>query len=118
MTTPAETAIQLGADLMASLLDRVHAALTQGDYAQLGPLVAGIEVELSRLESDRDAAALLRVRARALRNEACLLAAQRGFRAARRRVQEIKAARSGLVTYDTKGRRAEPHRTGELTKRL
>lgn len=105
-------------DAMALLLDRVHAALMQADYGQLGPLTAEIEEELMRLETRRDTAALLRVQTRARRNESCLQATQRGFRAARRRVEEIKAARSGLVTYDTKGRRAAPHPTGELAKRF
>lgn len=107
-----------GIDPMAVLLDRVHAALSQADYGQLAPLTAEIEAELTRLETGRDSAALLRVQARAQRNATCLQATQRGFRAARRRVEEIRAARSGLVTYDTKGRRAEAHPTGELTKRF
>jgi hypothetical protein len=116
--TPSDTMTDSGADPMAVLLDRAHAALTHADYADLGPLTAEIEAELARLEISGDVAALLRVQTRALRNETCLLATQRGFRAARRRVEEIKAARSGLVTYDTKGRRAEPHPTGELTRRF
>lgn len=116
--TAGETMADFGADPMAILLDRAHVALTQADYANLGPLTAEIEAELVRLEGSGDVAALLRLQARARRNETCLLAAQRGFRAARRRVEEIKAARSGLVTYDTKGRRRDPHPTGELTKRF
>ena len=107
-----------GTDPMAYLLDRVHAALTHADYAQLGPLAVEIEAELAYLERNRDGAALLRVQVLARRNEVCLQSAQRGFRAARRRVEDIKAARSGLVTYDTTGRRAAPHPTGELAKRL
>lgn len=116
--TQTETIPEAGIDPMAVLLDRVHAALADADYEGLGPLTAEIEEELGRLHVRADGAALQRVQARARRNETCLLAAQRGFRAARRRVEEIKAARSGLVTYDTKGRRAEPHPTGELTKRF
>lgn len=105
-------------DQMATLLDLVHEALIAADYGRLGPLTTEISAELDLLEGRRDTAALKRVHIKARRNEACLLAAQRGFRAARRRVEEIKAARSGLVTYDTKGRRAEPHRSNELTKRF
>lgn len=104
-------------DRMATLLDDVHAALMAADYARLGPLTTEMEAEVSRLEGSRDAAALARVKGLAQRNAACLQAAQRGFRAARRRLAEITAARSGLVTYDIKGRRAEPNRGGELTKR-
>lgn len=115
MTLSEDTA---GIDPMAVLLDRVHAALTRADYAQLGPLTVEIEEELARLEVRRDGAALLRVQARARRNETCLQAVQRGFRAAHRRVAEIRAARSGLVTYDIKGRRAEAHPAAELTKRF
>ncbi len=103
---------------MAGLLDQVHGALLRAEYGSLGPLTAQIEAELARLEAGSDVAALMHVQARAQRNASCLLATQRGFRSARRRVEEIKAARSGLVTYDTKGRRATPHPTGELTKRF
>jgi len=103
---------------MAALLDQVHAALIRADYGRIGPLTAEIEVELARLEDSRDGAALRRVQARALRNASCLQAAQRGFRAARRRVEEIRAARSGLITYDSKGRLATPPPGCELTKRL
>lgn len=103
---------------MALLLDDVHRALTGADYGALGPLTAEIEAEMTRLETDGDGAALMGVQARALRNARCLQAAQRGFRAAHRRVAEIRAARSGLVTYDPKGRRAEPHPGGELVKRF
>jgi hypothetical protein len=110
--------VTVAKDPMVALLDAVHAAVIDGDYPQLGPLTQGIEAELTRLEASRDAAVLGRVRQRAERNATCLLAAQRGFRAARRRVAEITAARSGMVTYDTNGRRAEPHRTNELTKRF
>ena len=105
-------------DPMAALLEQVHAALIHADYGKLGALTEGIGIELARLEAAGDLAALLRVRGLAQRNEACLLATRRGFRAARRRMAEIQAARSGLVTYDTKGRRAEPQPGGELTRRF
>ena len=105
-------------DAMSRLLDAVHDALTGADYRALAPLTVQIEAEMTRLEAASGVAALSGMRSRALRNAACLLAAQRGFRAARRRVEEIRAARSGLVTYGPKGRRAEAHPTGELVKRF
>jgi len=111
MDTPTEL------DLMASLLDQAHAALTRADYARLAGLTEAIEAELARLEHTRDRQALARVQKRAARNAACLLAAQRGLRAARRRVEEIRRARLGLVTYGPTGSRTEPHRHGLLTKR-
>jgi hypothetical protein len=115
MTDPvAET----GVDRMARLLDGAHDALMRADYAPLAVLTAGIEAELALLEDRRDGAALLRLRARAQRNEVCLQAVQRGFRSARRRVEEIRAARSGLITYDDKGRRCAPQAGAEMVKRF
>ncbi len=107
-----------GVDRMAHLLDGVHDALMRADYAPLAGLTVGIEAELARLEDRRDGAALLRVRARAERNEVCLQAAQRGVRSARRRLEEIRAARSGLITYDDKGRRCVPQAGAEMVKRF
>ncbi|MGL6210253.1 MAG: hypothetical protein ACRC14_10545 [Paracoccaceae bacterium] len=112
------TDLQTGPDTMANLLDQAHLALRQADYAKLGGLTVAIEVELARLETVQDLAGLARVQQRATRNAACLLSAQRGLRAARRRVEEIKRARSGLVTYGPSGSRAEPHRHGLLIKRF
>lgn len=112
------------ADRMETLLDRVHAALTAADYGQLAALTADMEAELARAEAGHDAAGLsemsglARVRDRARRNAICLLAAQRGFRAARRRVAEIRAAQSGMVTYDPTGLRCAPTAHGALTQRF
>lgn len=105
-------------DAMARLLDQVHQALTGADYPALGPLTVQIEEEMARLEAGTDSATLRGLQAQALRNARCLQAATQGFRAARRRVEEIRAARSGLVTYGPKGRRAEVHPTGDLVKRF
>jgi len=103
---------------MMVLLDDVHAALLAADYARLAPLAAQIEAEIDALERSRVTATLHLVAVKARRNMASLQAAQRGFRAARRRMQEIAAAQSGLITYDSAGRRSAPHPTGDLAKRF
>ena len=105
-------------DPLADLLDQAHAALRIAAYDRLDGLTRQIEAELSLLVERRDRAALDRVRHRAMRNEACLLAAQHGIRAARRRIEEIRRAQSGLVTYGPTGSRAEPHRRSLLAKRF
>jgi plasmid stabilization system protein ParE len=46
------------------------------------------------------------------------MAAQRGVKAARRRLAEIRSTASGLVTYDRTGRRAEVTESRNLAQRL
>jgi len=107
-----------GPDPMADLLDRVHAALTSADYAVLDGLTGRMAAELTRLETGGDAAVLALLQHKASRNAGCLMAAQRGLRAAQRRVAEIARARSGLVTYGPGGPGAELHHSSLLTKRF
>lgn len=102
-----------------SLLDGVHQALLRGDYAALSPLTTALTAEVTALEQDpshRDG--LQSVARRATRNAQCLLAALRGVRAAQRRLADIRAAGSSLVTYDQKGRRAEVVAGRDLAKKL
>lgn len=87
---------------LALILDAVHGALRRGDYAALPALTAAMEEAAEGL----DTAAPDEVRAlrdRLERNAACLLAAARGLRAARRRLAEIAQARAGLSTYGATG---------------
>ncbi len=105
-------------DRMCDLLDAVHAALVRADYTGLDALTDAIAADLPALEELRDRAGLIRVQQKAARNAVCLLATQRGLRAARRRVEEIRIARTGLVTYDPRGRRSQPALAGRLRERF
>lgn len=102
-----------------ALLDGVHQALLRGDYAALAALTNALTAEVAALQTALPGRAVLdAVAQRATRNEACLLAAQRGVRAAQRRLRDIRSAGSGLVTYDQKGRRAEVVAGRDLAKKL
>ena len=102
-----------------ALLDRVHRALLQGDYAALPALTAALSAAMAALEGDAlHREALEAVARRARRNELCLLAAQRGIRAAQRRLSDIRSLGSSLVTYDQKGRRAEVVAGRDLARKL
>lgn len=105
-------------DRMCELLDAVHVALRQADFGVLGGLTEAIALCVPDLEKSGDHMGMLRVQRMAKRNAICLMATQRGLRAARRRVDEIRLVRSGLVTYDTTGRRTQPISGGSLRERF
>ncbi|MES2665759.1 MAG: hypothetical protein V4712_06630 [Pseudomonadota bacterium] len=88
-------------DLEAAL-DEAFAALRRGDLTELGATYALTETILAGLHIT-DRATASRLRSKAERNAACLLAAARGVRAARRRLAEVGAA-ARTVTYDAQGR--------------
>lgn len=102
-----------------TLLDGVHQALLAGDYAALPALTTALTAEMAALEATPPGRAVLEaVAQRAARNESCLLAAQRGIRAAQRRLRDIRSTGNSLVTYDQKGRRAEVVAGRDLAKKL
>jgi hypothetical protein len=103
---------------LATLLDLVHAALMAADHAALGALESDLLQELDQPGFALTEAELRLVRHRAARNAVCLLAAQRGLKAARRRLGDIRDAASGLVTYDREGRRAGSAEPLTMAKRL
>ncbi|MFQ6773941.1 hypothetical protein V6Z69_01910 [Cereibacter sphaeroides] len=93
-------------DQLVSLLDEIRQTVTAGDLAALPGLETRLAEALERLP--RDPARLIALRRRAEGNLACLAAAARGVRAARRRLDEIRQTASGtVVVYDGRGRRAE-----------
>lgn len=100
------------------LLDQVYTALLQSDYGALPGLTARLDRELQTPSEPLTEARLQIIHRRAERNAACLLAAQRGIRAARRRLAEIRSTASGLVTYDRSGRRAEVSEPRNLAHRF
>ncbi|MDZ4093358.1 MAG: hypothetical protein U1D35_00430 [Paracoccaceae bacterium] len=107
------------AQVLEQALDRVHRAALAGELDNFGKMAAEIEALLAQISGLDDLALARRLHEKAERNAVCLQAASRGVRAARRRVAEIAAARTGLVTYDGKGRRAHMTPTeGQLTQRL
>ena len=101
----------------AQLLDQVYEALLRADYAALPDMTAALEHELFA-PGKWSGAQLAVISGKAARNGACLLAAQRGVKAARRRLAEIRTAAAGLTTYDRKGRRAEVVQSRNLAQRL
>jgi hypothetical protein len=105
-------------DRLSAELDRVYHLLRSGKLEGLAAATQALEAELARLDPV-DAAGLEMLRHKARRNAACLDAAARGVRAARRRLAEIRTIESGLGTYDDKGRRDEvPGLSIRLTQRL
>lgn len=99
------------------ILDDMHSAILAADFARLNALSPSLETALIHVQNMRDAARLKRLKSKAERNEACLLAAARGVRAAGRRFKELRDAASGLVTYDGKGQRADLGAQTKLTRR-
>jgi len=105
-------------DRLSAELDRLYQTLRSGKLEGLAAATQALEVELARLDP-MDAAGLDLLQQKAQRNAACLDAAARGVRAARRRLAEIRTIESGLGTYDDKGRRDElPGLSIRLTQRL
>ncbi|MDT8857998.1 hypothetical protein RNZ50_23790 [Paracoccaceae bacterium Fryx2] len=100
-------------------LDAMHAAVLAGDLATLTPLGAEVEALVEQIGGIADDALIQRLRQKAGRNAACLLAALNGLRAARRRIGEVKAVRAGMATYDGQGRRISVAADGaHLTRRV
>lgn len=89
---------------LEAVLQEVYLALRAGDLAGLAELCDRTEAALAGLPGLADARSAERLRELARRNAACLDAAARGIRAARRRVAEIRDAQTGTRTYDGKGR--------------
>ena len=105
-------------DRLSTELDRVYHALRSGKLEGLAAATQMLESELARLDPT-DGTDLELLRHKALRNAACLEAAARGVRAARRRLTEIRMIESGSGTYDDKGRRDElPGLSIRLAQRL
>ncbi|MBC7476853.1 MAG: hypothetical protein H7317_02000 [Pseudorhodobacter sp.] len=102
----------------ALLLDLVYAALLRSDYAALPGMTEQLELELRTPSLTLTATQLTLIRRKAERNGACLIAAQRGVKAARRRLAEIRSTAAGLVTYDRKGHRTETSESRNLAQRL
>lgn len=104
-------------DPLTKALEDMRTALRGGDYAALPALAARIETLMLSLPRN-DAAVLRRIRQQADSTGACLTAARNGFRAARRRIDELRAGTQALGTYDRSGSRAPLMQTASSQKRV
>ncbi len=89
-----------------TLLDQIHGAILTADFARLTELTPALETSLTEVSLVSNTQVLARIKAKADRNAACLLASGRGVRAAQRRLAEMRSASTGFSTYDGRGRRA------------
>jgi hypothetical protein len=101
---------------LTGLLERMHIAVRQADFTALPALIIETEALLNTLTLS-DAATLARLKEKARRNAACLTAAARGVRSARRRLDEVRNG-TGLVTYDDAGNRKGLDSQGGMAKRV
>jgi hypothetical protein len=92
--------------MLEARLDMAFQAIRTADFARLAALTAETEHTLAQIGTAGDEAVLQRIRQKAQRNATCLLAAGRGIKAARRRLEEVAGARAGLGTYDSAGQRS------------
>jgi hypothetical protein len=84
-------------------------ALRRGELAAIGDLAMQTNAALADMDGETESARIEALRDMAKKNALSLEAAGRGVRAARRRLTEIVAARSGVQTYDNAGK---THRIG------
>ena len=107
------------AERLEQILDCIHDAVVAGDLLLVRGLATELDSLLAELPRLHDQGLADRLRAKAARNAACLQAAARGVRAARRRMTEIRAVQDGLATYDGQGKRLDlAQNGGKLTQRF
>jgi hypothetical protein len=91
-------------------LDHVFALLRDGNLTGLQPALTDIEAVMVQAKGAGTVATgdtLAGLRRKAERNAACLKAAARGLRSARRRIAEVRAAATGHAAYDAQGQRLD-----------
>jgi hypothetical protein len=88
-----------------TILDDMRAHLKSANFEALAALTPSLETAMQAL-ADLPPDELEQIRKRAETNATLLQAARRGVIAARRRLDEVRRAGSGLQTYDIKGKRA------------
>lgn len=98
-------------------LDAITQAILTGDLAGLSGLTVLLEEDLTRHQGDLDRESLEAMQKKVDRNAALLRAAQRGLRAAQRRLAEIRGVSQGLTTYDAQGLRATRPQSGLADRR-
>lgn len=101
------------APAIAACLGAIHRAVLAGDFPALPGLCATLEQGLGSGEIAASEGAARDLRRLAQENAVLLRAAQRGLRAAQRRVAEIRGVASGLTTYSATGlRQTSPLHSG------
>lgn len=103
---------------LEDLLDRAHQAVRAADFRALAQIEPLLDAAAEAFDPGRDAGLLERIRRKAERNAACLLAAQKGLKSAVRRLQDVRRAAAGLSTYDGKGKRSEALASGGVERRF
>ncbi len=91
---------------LETLLDMAAQAIARADFGAAVEMAQMMEASLAETDLRTDPLRLSRLRQKADQNAACLLAARRGIRSARRRIEELRRSASGLATYDGMGRLA------------
>ncbi|MCR9085365.1 MAG: flagellar biosynthesis protein FlgN [Rhodobacteraceae bacterium] len=102
------------------LLDAERDALLEGDFDAVRDLKDRKEELLASLLEHRaglSPESYAQLSEKAARNQSLLAGAARGIAAVRQRLQEIRDARTGNVSYDAEGRRPTPLRASSLEKR-
>lgn len=93
-------------DSLSDSLTAMNRALLAGDFRAMPDLTRQIERHLEQGAAKGLApAALTRLRRQADENAVLLRSAQRGLRAAQRRIAEIRGVATGLTTYTAGGQR-------------
>lgn len=89
------------------LLSREKTHLLKGDLPKFSELLNEKEALLQRLSEapSSDSANMQQVQMRMQYNQSLLEAAMRGIRSAADRLQDMRAIREGIETYDSRGRR-------------
>lgn len=98
-------------------LDAITQAILIGDLAGLSDLTLMLEQSLTRHQGFLERETLIAMQKKVDRNAALLRAAQRGLRAAQRRLAEIRGVSQGLTTYDAQGLRAYRPQSGHADRR-
>ncbi|MBV1896408.1 MAG: flagellar export chaperone FlgN [Rhodobacteraceae bacterium] len=94
-------------DKLDELLDSEKKALVQGDIDRVGQLMPQKEylVESLNAQDNLDRKNLARLHQKVMRNQTLLDSALEGIRAVATRMSELRRVRSGLETYDERGRK-------------
>jgi len=94
-------------DALDSILDHERHALIQGDLESIGDLMLKKEVLIDKINTLEDAEQenLSGLREKVSRNQALLNSALEGIRAVANRMDDLRKVRSGLETYDQRGRK-------------
>ncbi len=101
---------------LLELMDEVQRSLRAGDFSELPQLTAAMEAAEAQA-GGASPEELRQIRRLAERNARMLMAARRGIKAARRRIDEVMSVARGRVAYDRQGQRIGESDDGELARR-